>query len=71
MTAFPDLVFKIDGVNMSGADTTYHRTLTGTDNGSLMRAGNRRLPRRLIFSRKALYTRYSRDLPKPCWRTTG
>jgi len=33
MTAFPDLVIKMDSVNMSGADITYHWTLTGTNTG--------------------------------------
>jgi len=33
MTAFPDLVIKMDRVNMSGADITYHWTLTGTNTG--------------------------------------
>ena len=31
MTAFPDLVIKMESV--SGADMTYHWTLTGTDTG--------------------------------------
>jgi len=33
MTAFPDLVVKMDSVNKSGTDITYHWTLTGTDSG--------------------------------------
>ena len=33
MTAFPDLVIKMDSVNMSRADITYHWTLTGTNTG--------------------------------------
>jgi hypothetical protein len=33
MTAFPDLVVKMDSVNKSGTDTTYHWTLTGTNTG--------------------------------------
>ncbi len=31
MTAFPDLVIKMDSVNMRGAEITYHWTLTGTN----------------------------------------
>jgi steroid delta-isomerase-like uncharacterized protein len=34
MTAFPDLVVKMDSVNKSGADITYHWTLTGTNTGA-------------------------------------
>lgn len=33
MTAFPDLVVKMDSVNKSGTDITYHWTLTGTNTG--------------------------------------
>ena len=33
MTAFPDLVIKMDSVHKSGADITYHWTLTGTNTG--------------------------------------
>ena len=33
MTAFPDLVVKMDGVNKSGTDITYHWTLAGTNTG--------------------------------------
>lgn len=33
MTAFPDLVVKMDSVNKSGADVTYRWTLTGTNTG--------------------------------------
>jgi SnoaL-like polyketide cyclase len=33
MTAFPDLVIKMDSVNKSGSDITYHWTLTGTNTG--------------------------------------
>jgi uncharacterized protein (TIGR02246 family) len=33
MTAFPDLVVKMDSVTVDGADVTYHWTLTGTNTG--------------------------------------
>ncbi len=33
MTAFPDLVIKMDGVDKVGSDITYHWTLTGTNSG--------------------------------------
>lgn len=33
MTAFPDLVVRMDSVNKSGSDITYHWTLTGTNTG--------------------------------------
>jgi SnoaL-like polyketide cyclase len=33
MTAFPDLVVKMDSVEKSGADVTYRWTLTGTNTG--------------------------------------
>lgn len=33
MTAFPDLAVRMDSVNKSGADITYHWTLTGTNTG--------------------------------------
>jgi len=33
MTAFPDLVVKMDSVNKSGSDAAYHWTLTGTNTG--------------------------------------
>lgn len=33
MTAFPDLVVKMDSVDKSGSDVTYHWTLTGTNTG--------------------------------------
>jgi hypothetical protein len=33
MTAFPDLVIKMDSVKKSGTDITYHWTLTGTNTG--------------------------------------
>jgi hypothetical protein len=33
MTAFPDLVVRMDSVNKSGTDTIYHWTLTGTNTG--------------------------------------
>jgi uncharacterized protein (TIGR02246 family) len=33
MTAFPDLVVKMDSVKKSGTDVTYHWTLTGTNTG--------------------------------------
>ena len=33
MTAFPDLAVIMDSVNKSGADITYHWTLTGTNTG--------------------------------------
>jgi hypothetical protein len=33
MTAFPDLVVKRDSVRKSGANITYHWTLTGTNTG--------------------------------------
>jgi hypothetical protein len=43
----------------------------GITSGTLMRAGNRRLPRRRMLSRRALYTRYSRHLPRPGARSAG
>ena len=33
MTAFPNLVVKMDSVDKSGTDITYHWTLTGTNTG--------------------------------------
>jgi hypothetical protein len=33
MTAFPDLVVKMDSVDKLGNDVTYHWTLTGTNTG--------------------------------------
>lgn len=33
MTAFPDLVIKMDSLNMTGKEITYHWTLTGTNTG--------------------------------------
>src|SRR4029077_9596806 len=33
MTAFPDLVVKMDSVDKLGSDVTYHWTLTGTNAG--------------------------------------
>ena len=33
MTAFPDLVIKMDSVDKLGSDITYHWTLTGTNTG--------------------------------------
>ncbi|MGD0505656.1 MAG: ester cyclase, partial [Steroidobacteraceae bacterium] len=33
MTAFPDLVIKMDSVNITGTEITYHWTLTGTNTG--------------------------------------
>jgi hypothetical protein len=33
MTAFPDLVINMDGLNESGTEITYHWTLTGTNTG--------------------------------------
>ena len=33
MTAFPDLVVKMDGVDRSGSEIIYHWTLTGTNTG--------------------------------------
>ena len=33
MTAFPDLVVKMDSVDKSGSDVTYHWRLTGTNTG--------------------------------------
>jgi SnoaL-like polyketide cyclase len=33
MTAFPDLVVRMDSINKSGTDTIYHWTLTGTNTG--------------------------------------
>jgi hypothetical protein len=33
MTAFPDLVIKMDSLNRSGMEITYHWTLTGTNTG--------------------------------------
>ena len=33
MTAFPDLMVKMDGVNHTGSEITYHWTLTGTNTG--------------------------------------
>jgi hypothetical protein len=33
MTAFPDLVVRLDSVHKSGAHVTYHWTLTGTNTG--------------------------------------
>jgi len=33
MTAFPDLVVKMDSVDKSGSDVTYHWTLSGTNTG--------------------------------------
>jgi SnoaL-like polyketide cyclase len=34
MTAFPDLLIKMDSVNKAGPDITYHWTLTGTNTGT-------------------------------------
>lgn len=33
MTAFPDLVIKMDSLDESGTEITYHWTLTGTNTG--------------------------------------
>jgi nuclear transport factor 2 (NTF2) superfamily protein len=33
MTAFPDLAIKMDSLNRSGIEITYHWTLTGTNTG--------------------------------------
>ena len=33
MTAFPDLVIKMNSLNRSGMEITYHWTLTGTNTG--------------------------------------
>jgi hypothetical protein len=34
MTAFPNLVVKMDGLTVNGSQITYHWTLTGTSTGS-------------------------------------
>jgi hypothetical protein len=34
MTAFPDLVVKMDSLTMKGTEVTYHWTLTGTNTGA-------------------------------------
>jgi uncharacterized protein (TIGR02246 family) len=33
MTAFPDMVVKMDSLNVQGSHAVYHWTLTGTNNG--------------------------------------
>jgi hypothetical protein len=33
MTAFPELMVRMDSINKSGTDTLYHWTLTGTNTG--------------------------------------
>lgn len=33
MSAFPDLVIKMDSLTVNGTETTYHWTLTGTNTG--------------------------------------